>query len=144
MYSWITISLGAAMHAAPNLLLRGKQRTRMTRLAGVCSGVRGGTPLTRRPVRSGVGRPGPSPLVLAGRSLEPLLLGYDLGVLGIALVRRSHDLHAILVEHVEDVPMEGSVEPHHRLGVVAVGIDLVGDGKVAQRLLKDEWSWVPQ
>src|SRR5262249_2786999 len=131
--------------AAPNLLLSGKQRTRMTRLARRLLGeLVAGRPLPQGLYEAAAGAPRPSPPVLPGRSLQPLLLGADLWGLGIALVRRRHDLHAILVEHVEDVPMEGSVEPHHRLGVVAVGIDLVGDGKVAQRLLEDEWSWVPQ
>ena len=40
------------------------------------------------------------------RRREPLLRRHNLRLRRVAFIRRSHDLHAVLIEHVEDVLME--------------------------------------
>jgi len=58
---------------------------------------------------------------------------------GISFVSRDHDLHAVLVEQVQNVRMERAIEPHHCLRVVAIRIDLIQHAELTQRFLQHEW-----
>ncbi len=54
----------------------------------------------------------------SGRKLKPLVLGHHLGLLRIALVGWRHDLHTVLVEHVQDAAVQGRIQPGTGLRLV--------------------------
>lgn len=56
----------------------------------------------------------------------------------VQLVGRRHDLDLELVEDVEDLAVEVGVEKRDPRRVVDVGVQLVGDREVSQRLLQHE------
>src|SRR3954466_2472619 len=76
----------------------------------------------------------------AGGFSEPLLPGHDLRPLRIALVGGRHDLHTVLVEYVQDVPVERAVQQEYQARIVAVGVDLIVNRKGPQCLLQHEWA----
>src|SRR3974390_2861094 len=73
----------------------------------------------------------------------PLIARHYLRLLRIRHVGRGHDLHRVFIEHIEDVPVQVSVEQFHRIRRVAVHVDLVIDAEIPELRLKNERRRVP-
>ena len=73
----------------------------------------------------------------------PVRWRHHLGRGRVCDVDRRHDLDAVFVEHVLDIGVQPGVELVQVGDVVAVGVDLVVDGVVPQRLLQHERRRLP-
>ena len=62
----------------------------------------------------------------------------QLGPIGIGLVVWRHDLHAVLVEDVEDVALQLRMQARYGVRVAAMGIDFVADAEIAQFAIEHE------
>ncbi len=70
------------------------------------------------------------------RGGEPLIFRYDLGLFRIALISWGHDLHPVLVEHIQDPLVERRIQLRHCRRLVAVGVDFVCHGEIPERFLQ--------
>src|SRR5262245_47574288 len=78
------------------------------------------------------------------RRRVPAFLRHYLEITRVLLVRWRHDLHAILVEDIQNVAVQLRVEKAHALRGVAVRVDLVDHVERAERELQHEWRLVWQ
>ena len=73
-------------------------------------------------------------------SRVPVRLWHELGLHRVRFVRRRHDRDAILVENIQDVPVQRRIHLRHAVGFIAADIDLVGHREITQCRLQHERS----
>ena len=61
-----------------------------------------------------------------------MVFRHDFGLFRVSHIGRSHDLHAMFVKHIENIPAETGIQVHHVIRPVAVDVEFIGDAEIAQ------------